>query len=127
MLKPLSALRPLADLKPLIPIDEPPSTLGEPEGNNEEIALTDHQKMMKMLREQQQAAIDAANDTSYWFAVYFQNTQQKDEFIAALKLTTGGQYVDGLELAERCKVPVTPRAIKYKTGKIDRKLNEIAR
>jgi hypothetical protein len=106
MLKPLSALRPLADLKPLIPIEEPPSTLGEPEGNNEEIALTDHQKMMKMLREQQQAAIDAANDT---------------------KLTTGGQYVDGLELAERCKVPVTPRAIKYKTGKIDRKLNEIAR
>jgi len=105
-----------------------PSTLGDTEGANpEEIALTDHQKMMKQLREQQQAAIEAANDTDYYFSVYFQNSQQKQEFMAALKLTGGGMFVDGLQLAERCNVPVTPREVKYKTGNLDKKCAAVSR
>jgi len=123
----LQPLKPLQRLQPLKPLVGGPSSLGEPEGNAEQAALTDHQKMMKQLREQQQAAIDTANETGYWFAVYFQSNQQRAEFIEALQLNTGGQYVDGLELAQKLNIPLTERTIPYKVGTLDRKCAALAR
>lgn len=128
MAKPLKPFKPLGALTALRPLIAAPSSLGETTGKDpEEIALTDHQKMMKSLREQQQAAIEAANDTDYFIAVYFQNSQQKREFFEAMKLTGGGVYVDGLELAKRCNVTLTPRDIKYKTETLDKKCAAMAR
>lgn len=127
-MKPLGAFKPLGALQALRPLVQAPSSLGETDGKDpEEIALTDHQKMMKQLREQQQAAIEAANDTDYFIAVYFQNSKQKREFFDAMKLSGGGVYVDGLQLAERCNVQLTPRTIKYKTEVLDKKCAAMAR
>ena len=123
----LRPLKPLQPLQPLKSIATGPSSLGEPQGNAEQAALTDHQQMMKQLREQQQAAIGAANETGYWFAVYFQSNQQRAEFIEALKLNTGGQYVDGLELAQKLNIALTERSVPYKVGTIDRKCAALAR
>lgn len=123
----LKTLKPLLGLKPLVPIVPEPSTLGDSEGNPEEAALTDHQKMLKGLREQQAQANKTANDSGYWFAAYFQTSDQKDEFIKAMGLETGGQYVDGLQLAEACGVKLTPRTTPYKTGTLDRKCAALAR
>lgn len=127
-MKPLKALKPLSAMRPLLPSKLPESSLGEPESDNpEDAARADHIKMMRGLREQQAQANEIANDASYWIGVYFQTQEQKDQYIAAMRLTTGGQYVDGLELAERCKVDLTPRTVKYKTGTLDKKCAELAR
>lgn len=124
----LKPLKKLQALKPLLPKEFPPSSLGESEGEHPEgAAKADHIKMMKGLRQQQQEANELANDAGYWFAAYFQTAQQKDEFLDALKLETGGQYVDGLDLAERLGVKLTPRTVKYKTGQIDKKCSALAR
>lgn len=124
----LKPLKSLAELRPLLPKELPKSILGESESDNpEDNARADHINMMRGLREQQAAANEMANDAAYWFGVYFQSCQQKDEFIAAMKLTTGGQYVDGLELAEACGVKITSRTVKYKTGTLDKKCSALAR
>lgn len=128
-MKPLRALKPLSELRPLLPDVLPESILGETEAsdNPEDAARADHIHMMRSLREQQAAANEMANDAAYWFGVYFQTCEQKDQFIAAMKLTTGGQFVDGLELADRCNVRLTARTVKYKTGALDKKCAELAR
>jgi hypothetical protein len=127
-MKPLKALKPLGALRPLIQEPLPESSLPDPDSDNpEDASRQDHIAMMKGLREQQAEANKIANDAVFWFAAYFQTEQQKNEFIEALKLTTGGQYVDGLELADSCKVKLTPRTTKYKTGTLDKKCAALAR
>jgi hypothetical protein len=59
--------------------------------------------------------------------VYFQNNRQRQEFIEALQLNTGGQYVDGLELAQKLNIKLSERTVPYKVGTIDRKCAELAR
>ena len=41
-------------------------------------------------------------DTRFWFAVYFQDADQKNEFLKKVgaQHITAGQYIDGLELAK---------------------------
>ena len=127
-MKALKALKPLTEMRPLLPKELPGSALPpEVSDNPEDAARADHIVMMRSLRDQQQAANEMANDSAYWFGVYFQSFEQKEQFIAAMKLTTGGQFVDGLELAERCNVSVTARTVKYKTNTLDKKCAELAR
>jgi hypothetical protein len=54
------------------------------------------------------------NDTRFWFAVYFQDTDQKNEFLekAGIKELTSGQYVDGLLLAEKLGIKMERKDVK---------------
>jgi hypothetical protein len=50
-----------------------------------------------------------ATDSRYWVAVCFQTREQKEEFLAKaglLDLVEDGDYLDGLEVADRLEVDV---------------------
>jgi hypothetical protein len=127
-LKPLKQLRPLEPLKPLVEPDPRPSTLpAEQSDDPEENAKADHIAMLKDMRRQQQEANDLANSTGYYFCAFFQTEEQCQQFLAAVQVTTGGMYVDGLELAHNLGIALTKRTTKYKTGTLDKRCADMAR
>lgn len=77
-------------------------------------------------RKQQQDAIELANDTEYWFAVYFQSREQKEAFLKAVDwFQRGDKYLDGRFVAEKMGVTLPPREAPYKVGKLDKKLTDL--
>lgn len=79
-------------------------------------------------REGQKKAIELANDTEFWFAVYFQTREQKEAFLRAIGY--GGaqdpdKYLDGQELAEKQGIKLPARPAPYKVGRIDKKLADL--
>lgn len=59
----------------------------------------------------------AATDSEYWFAVCFQTREQKEAFLAAMKLMEhGDKYLDGQVLAQRLGVELPPADVPYNTG-----------
>lgn len=108
----------------------PPNPLEEIEytGNVEEDSRLEGEVMAAVLkqkeaRERQAAAVDLANETEFWFAMYFQTREQKDAFLKAVKwFEMGDKYLDGLLVAKEMGVELPPRQAPYKVGRIDKKL-----
>lgn len=127
-MKPLKALKPLGELKPLLPHKLPSSDLPpEASDNPEENARADHIAMMKGLRQQQEEANRQANSTGYYFCAYFQTEDQCRHFLKVVGTSGGGMFVDGLELAEKLGIELTERTTSYKTGALDTKCAALAR
>lgn len=90
----------------------------------DECVIEDEFAAIHAARKQQAEAVELANETEFWFAAYFQTRQQCEEFCQALGLTTD-KFVDGLELAAKCGISVTPRSAPYKVGRLDKKLADL--
>jgi hypothetical protein len=75
-------------------------------------------------RKQQADAIELANDSEYWFCMYFQSREQKDAFIAALGLDQN-KYIDGAAAAAKMGIELPKRPAKYKVGRMDKKLTDL--
>jgi len=68
-----------------------------------------------------------ATDSEYWVAVCFHTRQQKEEFLAGMKLDDlGDKYIDGVEAARRLKILLTPVGEVRRTRAPGRKLTELA-
>lgn len=77
-------------------------------------------------RKQQQQAVELANDSEYWFAMYFQTREQKERFLAAMKwIAHGDKYLDGQWVAKKQGIELPPRPAPYKVGRLDRKLTDL--
>lgn len=75
-------------------------------------------------RKQQADAIDLANDSEFWFCMFFQTREQKEAFVRHFGLPTD-KYIDGQDAAARMGVTLPPREAKYKVGRIDKKLADL--
>lgn len=100
---------------------------GESMEENAELTLEMAKAILvnKTQREGQQKAIELANETEYWFAVYFQTVEQKNAFLTGIKYTgekVGDKYIDGQDLAKHLGVELPPRPAPYKVGRLDKKL-----
>jgi hypothetical protein len=53
-----------------------------------------------------------AVNPNFWFAVYFQDEEQKNEFLknTGLQDKTKGQFVNGLDLAKAVNIPLTKKS-----------------
>jgi hypothetical protein len=51
---------------------------------------------------------EVVNNTRFWFAVYFQDEEQKKEFLtkAGIKDESAGQYINGLDLAKTLNIDI---------------------
>lgn len=77
-------------------------------------------------RKQQAQAIELANDTEYWFAMYFQSREQKEVFLQAMNwFSHGDKYIDGQFAAKIMGIELPPRPAPYKAGRLDKKLMEL--
>ncbi|WP_211440941.1 hypothetical protein [Collimonas humicola] len=83
--------------------------------------IADEFATLRAARKQQADAIELANDSEFWFAMYFQTREQKEAFVAALGLKQD-KYIDGQEAARILGITLPPRPAPYKVGKVDRKL-----
>lgn len=86
--------------------------------------IADEFAVIRAARKQQAEAIELANDSEFWFAMYFQTREQKEAFVAALGLKQD-KYIDGQEAARIMGIALPPRPAPYKVGKVDRKLAEL--
>ena len=68
-------------------------------------------------------------DSENWFAVVFETRAQKEEFLEILGLLDhGDKYLDGVEVARRLNVDLSPSGRKYRPApKIDPKFSELAK
>jgi len=92
----------------------------------EDAVIDDQFKAIREGREQQRKAIELANDSEYWFAVYFQTREQKEAFLKAVKwFEHGDKYLDGRWLAKKFNVELPPRPAPYKVGRLDKNLTSL--
>ena len=105
--------------------------MGHYDGENFEHDLTldmtelgDQFAAIREARASQADAVDLANDTEFWIAVYFQTREQSLAFTDAIGTSTN-KYIDGLEMARLLKIDLPERKGKYKVGKIDAKLAKL--
>lgn len=118
-------------------LDANPLDVNEPlyTGNTEHDTSLDTTTMMdafssiRNARAEQAAAVALANETEYWFCVYFQSTAQKDAYLAAMMAPLGidsDKYIDGVALAAAQGVALPKRPAPYKVGRLDKKLSDLA-
>jgi len=115
---------PLAN--PLDKYDAPEDASMEEMGQLVDKAIDDEFAAIRAGREQQRQAIDLANDSEYWFAVYFQTRDQKEAFLHAMKwFQHGDKYIDGQWAAKKQGIELPPRPAPYKVGRLDKKLTDL--
>lgn len=53
-------------------------------------------------------------DPNFWFAVYFQDSDQKNDFLKKIKATklTEGLYIDGIEFAKLLGIELPKKSVK---------------
>ena len=69
--------------------------------------------------------VELANDTGYWFAVFFHTREQRDHFLTETGMGEAGHAnIDGQVVAKKMSLALPPRPAPYKTGRIDRKLRD---
>ena len=77
-------------------------------------------------RRKQAVSIELANDTEYWFAMYFQTRDQKEAFLKAMGwFERGDKYLDGTAVAKKLGIELPPRPAPYKVGRLDKKLFDL--
>lgn len=111
------------------PFEARADDLGENNERNAQVfneVMEDQFKAIHEGRKQQQQAIELANDTEYWFAVYFQTREQKEHFLQAMKwIQHGDKYLDGRWIAKQHGVELPPRPSPYKVGRLDKSLKAL--
>lgn len=73
----------------------------------------------KNARDKEKEAKDRNTNAAYWFAVYFQDEDQKKEFFDKIGVTpeiSAGQYIDGITLAKLLGIEIVKKEVK-KPGK----------
>lgn len=74
----------------------------------------------------QRDSIELANDTEFWFSVYFQTREQKEVFLAALDLLAhADKYLDGQFVAKKLGISLPPRPAPYKVGRVVKSLDSM--
>jgi hypothetical protein len=118
-------------------VKPPPGSVGpldELDGDTDEERAADMMNRAKAIlvnqesRASQQVAIDLANDTEFWVAVYFQSREQKDAWLAAASYgdpSKVNKYLDGQKLAAHMGIELPARAAPFKVGAIDRKMKDM--
>lgn len=111
-------------------INQPKKSAQEKDLPNFEKATAQEVDEFKVkLRQQtnlEQMQIDRATSTGFWFAVYFADTEQRDEFIknAGLEGANIGQYFNGETFAKAVGVKIKKKRIdKPKTFRMHKNLN----
>lgn len=98
----------------------------EEAGAAEDKVIEDEFAAIREGREQQRKAIELANDSEFWFAVYFQTREQKERFLEAMDwIKHGDKYLDGRWVAKQHGVELPPRPAPYKVGRLDAKLKDL--
>lgn len=65
---------------------------------------------------------EIATDSEFWFAVCFQTREQKDEFLKNAGLfQIGDKYLDGVRVARKLGVSISPANVSYPESRIDKK------
>lgn len=78
-------------------------------------------------REKARANLDEMTDVRFYFCAIFQNHEQVKAVLDATSLPNEGEmFVDGLELAKRLGVELTPVDYRFPEGKTDKSLVELA-
>lgn len=75
-------------------------------------------------RKQQAEAVELANDSEFWFCMYFQTREQKEAFVKHFGFATD-KYIDGQEAARQLGIELPARPAPYKVGRIDAKLAKL--
>lgn len=97
----------------------------EPSGDPEADSAADLDAVQQGFRNRAKAESDRfalATDSEYWACLCFQTREQKEAFLAALKiLEFGDKYLDGQLVAERLGVKLPAASVPYKPEpKLDR-------
>jgi hypothetical protein len=131
----LDALASLPDLDALLadPVPSPLDANEEFYGDNieantalDDATIVDEFSAIREGRQAQARAIELANDTEYWFAVYFQTREQKEVFLKAMHwFEHGDKYLDGQYVAKKQGISLPPRPAAYKVGRLDKKLVDL--
>ncbi len=75
----------------------------------------------------EQARFELATDSEFWFAVYFQNREQKEIFLKFMDwFETGDKYLNGLALAEELGIEL-PLVKLPKPKRVSRRLKKLVR
>jgi hypothetical protein len=70
-------------------------------------------------RKQQADAIELANDSEYWFCMYFQSREQKNVLFVAVG-PDQNKYFDGAATAAKMGIDLPKRPAKYMVGRMDK-------
>lgn len=76
-------------------------------------------KQFKNARDKEKETKDRNTNAAYWFAVYFQDEDQKKEFFNKIGVTpdiSAGQYIDGITFAKLIGIDIVKKEVK-KPGK----------
>lgn len=99
---------------------------------NEEVAVKETSAVLEAFKarakaEQERFAL--ATDSEYWVGVCFQTREQKEAWLAAVKLLQhGDKYIDGQLLAQRMGVVLPDAAVPYNvSAKVDKTLAAMVR
>ena len=123
--KGLGSLGGLGDGKPVAPAPAPPAKDAETQSAEE---VSEALAAFKAAAHRERDRFAQATSPDYWFGVYFETREQRDEFLTALKALDllEFQWVNGRKLAARLghvlKSPRLPR----RAFKIDPKLADLS-
>lgn len=110
---------------PLDPIE--PLNLDYDALTNEEVAVKETSAVLEAFKARakaEQARFALATDSEYWVGVCFQTREQKEHWLAAVKLLQqGDKYIDGQLLAKRMGVELPSAEVPYNvSAKVDKTL-----
>ena len=83
--------------------------------------IKDEFAAIREARKKQADAIELANDTEFWFCVFFQTREQKEAYCKAMGYEHD-KYIDGEAEAHRQGIALPERPAPYKIGLVDKKL-----
>lgn len=118
-------------------MNPPPTILDERNGDRygenieensalDDAVIVDEFQSIRDGRKKQAESIELANDTEYWYAMYFQSREQKEAFLKAMKwFEHGDKYIDGRWAAKKLGIELPARPAPYKVGAIDKKLKDL--
>lgn len=95
---------------------EAPAETGDPE-KDAAATLNAVERGFRARARDEEKRFREATDSEYWFAVCFQTREQKEAFLAAIKLLAyGDKYIDGQVLAEALGVALPATDVAYNDG-----------
>ena len=103
--------------------DTVPLPLGDDVEADVAVEMTETLRLLLEHKKRQRDLYRISNDDEFWLAICFQSREQKEAFLAALKLADlGDKYIDGLQVAQRLGVAIEPVPLpKPKTTRISKK------
>jgi hypothetical protein len=111
--------------KPVAPAKPKDEQTAEEEGAEE---MTEALREFKAASKRENDRFAQATSPEYWFGVYFETKEQRDEFLAFLKALSllEDQWINGRKLAEKLGCILKSPRLPRRSYKIDPKLAELA-